>query len=79
MVSGFRQVKLDDVATGTMVYSMSRMPLGVVRGYQTTGGHPQRHLDNGSRKDRFAYRRKILYSRVAGENGGIVLVKGEPE
>lgn len=76
---GLVAADIDAVPYGTFIYSMERVPLGVVVRYlQCNGNGPdteRRHLDNGKRKDRFADRRDIMYQMAKGANMGSVLFK----
>jgi hypothetical protein len=73
-------VDLDSVEVGVMVYSLARVPIGIVRIHMEMNGNyaakPRRVLDNGKWKDRFTYRQSGLY-RSTKDAGQVLIAESE--
>lgn len=68
---------IDEVPVGTMIYSAAGVLLGIIREHLMERGFRepimQRVLDNGKWKDRYVYRRRLLYRYAKRQ--GMVFVK----
>lgn len=77
--STFRQIDIDDAEPGVMLYDSDLIPIGCVRNYLAMNGNgppiPERHLDDGNPKHRFAYIRKGMYRRAKQAAMGKVFVR----
>lgn len=69
-MANFVRANVDDLPIGTMVYSLDRVPLGMIKQYYVMNGDrppiPERHIDAGKKERKHQLRNRYLIAQASG-------------